>query len=1298
MADKHEIDVKVNAEMQQTKQQFQQLIDLQKQLQREIQKTQELADKNNQHVSSKRTTNIRNMQNDISQQASNIYNKTQNVSDASAGSSQTMQKLAQDFARTVKSQLRDMGYNSKTGGVRASQEYNDLMRPGNGSLKENPSRNFLDNPGNPYDRNQENLRQENNKFATQLKNLSSDIHNNQGSSRRMGDRIGTSLRGRTISYERNKEYEAGFGEQRKRNDTYSERVNTQKRVLNDRIRERNQESSAIDSRISRGTNTREDNIRKNQLQKQLKQDQKFQDKLEELSSTIEKTTQTINDSENQLHGGTGNAPGQTKILRDRDTFGGQLQRHTNALGMAGATGLASVMSSSTSAGINNRLQSEQYVDPIMYTRAQNGSGGRKDDRRIFNDLSNLGIKKNGTGYGGRDMAQFAGAYTSSTGSSNYEGGANAWSRFSRFSGAGQQNTLALETSLGESGVRGNQMQLSKAIQDNIAGSEQQGRVADQVQGLTSYANYAQQSGAGLSNQGAQDYSAMQGILAENGGSRMQGQMGAQAIQQASQGLTNESNPAVRATMAQINGSNRYAGVHGQYNMQKDLSEAKTDPGKMGSLIKGIVNRWGGDTETAAVEIQKATGIDIHQAKTLADQASNGNLSTKSLKQYTDKNKGESDANEEAYKNSTNSTNNEYNAQQERNQTTLSEATDPARQASNTMFRNSAIAGAAGSVIGGLGGSLAPRLLSYGLKPGARKAGSLLRGTKFGKINLSGGKHGADLASTVENAGGTGPKHATGLGSRIKGFFSGGTEAGGASASATQAATEAGETATRGSRMTLGKSLRHGGRNMQRAGKGFFRRGTNAVKSSLESTVDNGVKNSIGKAAGNTAKAGKGFFRRGTNAVKSSLESTVDNGVKNSIGKAAGNTAKTTSKLGKGVKFLGKAGKGLGKVAAPLAIASSALDIGSAVATTKKGSKKRHKKIGGSIGSTIGGTIGATLGSFVSPVLGTAAGGIAGAEAGDKVGNWVGGLFKGKKDKKGKKGDKPEKQKTHKKSKSVLDRAKSLLKGFNDMLDKALRVIAQAKDIKGGGDDDSGGSGDDVDDVSGPKGSGVKRWKGTIKKVAKAMGQKITDKDVQNILSLIENESGGKEKVPQKVWDRNMANGTPAQGLLQYVPSTFDNYKVKGHGNINSGVDQLYAFFNNSNWKNDLNPSGGWTPHGSRVKHARGGIYNTATARGDNDIVGEAGTEAAVPLNAQHAQDGRNMLDRISPALGRVSLDKDQVKSLSNNSNFNPNVTVNVNVPAGADGNAIASSVQQGVTQSLQETMSQMTNYFGNAVI
>ena len=139
-------------------------------------------------------------------------------------------------------------------------------------------------------------------------------------------------------------------------------------------------------------------------------------------------------------------------------------------------------------------------------------------------------------------------------------------------------------------------------------------------------------------------------------------------------------------------------------------------------------------------------------------------------------------------------------------------------------------------------------------------------------------------------------------------------------------------------------------------------------------------------------------------------------------------------------------------------------------------------------------------------------------------------------------------------------------------------------------------------------------------------------------------------------------------------------------------------FNDSTWRQDINPGGGWSPHGSRVKkHANGGIYNTATMRGANDIIGEAGTEAAVPLNAQHADAGRSMLDKISPMLGRISLDKNQVQSMSSGNSFNPNVTVNVNVPAGADGNAVAKSVQQGVSQSLQETMSKMTNYYGMAL-
>ena len=121
------------------------------------------------------------------------------------------------------------------------------------------------------------------------------------------------------------------------------------------------------------------------------------------------------------------------------------------------------------------------------------------------------------------------------------------------------------------------------------------------------------------------------------------------------------------------------------------------------------------------------------------------------------------------------------------------------------------------------------------------------------------------------------------------------------------------------------------------------------------------------------------------------------------------------------------------------------------------------------------------------------------------------------------------------------------------------------------------------------------WAAQVKRAAKLMGQSLSQNELNGILAQIQRESGGNERIRQSsaVWDINMANGNPAQGLLQYIPSTFNAYKVKGYGNILKGFDQLMAFFNNSNWRRDL-PYGrsGWGPSGRRIKgFANGGIIN-----------------------------------------------------------------------------------------------------------
>lgn len=129
-----------------------------------------------------------------------------------------------------------------------------------------------------------------------------------------------------------------------------------------------------------------------------------------------------------------------------------------------------------------------------------------------------------------------------------------------------------------------------------------------------------------------------------------------------------------------------------------------------------------------------------------------------------------------------------------------------------------------------------------------------------------------------------------------------------------------------------------------------------------------------------------------------------------------------------------------------------------------------------------------------------------------------------------------------------------------------------------------------------KGGGKKKpsaWGSTIDKAAKKMGVKLSGSQRKGIIAQIARESNGDAGVTQgNIGDINNLRGTPAQGLLQYVPSTFKSYAVKGHKNIKSGYDQLLAFFNNSNWARDLAyGKSGWGPTGANRGYADGGIIN-----------------------------------------------------------------------------------------------------------
>ena len=312
--------------------------------------------------------------------------------------------------------------------------------------------------------------------------------------------------------------------------------------------------------------------------------------------------------------------------------------------------------------------------------------------------------------------------------------------------------------------------------------------------------------------------------------------------------------------------------------------------------------------------------------------------------------------------------------------------------------------------------------------------------------------------------------------------------------------------------------------------------------------------------------------------------------------------------------------------------------------------------------------------------------------------------KGKEDK-----DNTNKKKENEKTRENNNsKEKAHLSLYSKLLDRAQKILAQARaqnGIFGNGNGNGSGDGDEDEDKKGSKddfGSGGKKngsWTDAIKKAAKAMGVKVNDEDIAKINSLIQHESNGQESA-QNNWDSNAQKGTPSKGILQYIDPTFDKYKVKGHGDIKNGYDQLLAFFNNKNWKTDAK-LGGWSPTGG-TRYARGGHVTSRT----NAVIGEVPGQDEYVINphqntapgllARAAQQTAKKFD-ISNVFGNQSTpmvvvgggasgsNSQQAPQLNNTNSISVNVTVEGNTSqeiADNAGNAIASKIDKLASDSM----------------
>lgn len=154
--------------------------------------------------------------------------------------------------------------------------------------------------------------------------------------------------------------------------------------------------------------------------------------------------------------------------------------------------------------------------------------------------------------------------------------------------------------------------------------------------------------------------------------------------------------------------------------------------------------------------------------------------------------------------------------------------------------------------------------------------------------------------------------------------------------------------------------------------------------------------------------------------------------------------------------------------------------------------------------------------------------------------------------------------------------------------------------------------------SNPSGSGAQRWKPYIEKAFKELHVNASEAKINKLLRQIQTESGGNPTIRQQISDRNSRSGNPAQGLLQFIPSTFNHWALKGHGQILNGYDQILAAINAL----EHGGEGGWGNVGNGHGWANGGWADRPS------IFGEVKGQKEIAINPFRPTSERHILEAI----------------------------------------------------------------------
>lgn len=1067
------------------------------------------------------------------------------------------------------------------------------------------------------------------------RNFRSNVHNFSNTIDKVSRNYDTAQRTGYISYNRYQEYKASVESLNQRYAQFKDRLSPTGDIgqFRNRFEATKQEAQRAETKAQSSDATSADVRWARELDEQVKAMSKLNAQYDQQSKQLKESKSKLEDLGRAVESPDKN----TQIGYNPNSLKGFLYGRRFIMSRLAAASMYNGVASSISQGDSIRLNSFDDIKATAYA-----NGGR--DNLTLRTLGNSGYR---WGYAPDQMAQFAGAYTSSTGNAgsirDVDRVASAWARQSRVTGGNAQSTLALETSAGNA-VNMNSSQMSRlgnSITNSIINSGMNAKATQQQQGLAMlYDNGARY---GMTASDERNMAGFQASLSKYG-SNMQGTQGAQAIMGMASTLGNYNNPAMRQLFA-MNNPGRYMGIRGNARMLEDMQNLQKQPWKMRRVLMNATRAYGGDKLVAAANISEASGgsVTVDQAKKMITAAQNGDMSQKQFENYVKKTTRSGKGANKLYSKTGTSTLQKYNAALANSAMKASQSIDLMRKAISGFIEHSGPFGGAASGFLNAAGSVGGSVLGMW---GMRKIGRMF-----------GGRAAEDVAKDTAKE------------------------------------------ATKGGRFS--KILRGGSMLLSKEGRrGIGKR----VNGKLTDLAGRFLKHDLGKGI-----PGIGTLLNGGFAVSDLAHGDLGNGLLDILGMipGIGSIADVAQMGGLGDKLTNKL---------------KHMSVKDATRAARKHNSRHKASLSDAeyLSEATGGRMSFKKArDFIRRHPKSWRAALAG-------GALAGGAYLANKDNESHADtvarDHKKRAKKRKNATSQNEDWK-LLRGYNKMLDHAMRVVQAAKSIKAGGGDNSSKSGDDSD-ISGTGGKGEEAIKSVAKKMAKKFGLPAAYFQAQMDFESAHGESqiaregnnyGGIKFVGQK--GAHAGGGSPEGDSYAYYDKLDDfanDYaRILSADGIHSGMSvedfvgalkaHGYMGADESTYLAGVRQLMGKATGGVTARKFAAGagvIASQPTYGGPGDVFGEAGTEAYVPLNAGHYGSGLSALKDLAGLFGKQVVDQSAMSS-NKSTTINPSYNINLTINGGADNpDSLAQKVADKVRAMLNEYDQQQANnnrmfYYGN---